>query len=281
MPANVLRTGGRSAGLGSLAESLSSGAGAPHEEGDEPDQRGDDGQDEEPLDDETQTDKQRDDQGKDDQESHSFTSSFATCGCFSPECQACKRRSWPDTGRRRICPVAPPSKKLRRSVSCPARPRGRPWWLNRHRRGERALRVLRHSVLEPRPFRSCRLRRHNPNARLRSGVVTSVPSSTRGPATVTKRSAFRSRFEPGACRGRPGYPSRMTRARWLRSKLWRPSCWLAAGSECAARRGRVVRASLSPSGGGPGLELEAAGTAEPCFLDCGSGYKLVGGARSA
>jgi hypothetical protein len=91
-------------------------------------------------------------------------------------------------------------------------------------------------VLDPRPFRSCRLRRHNPSARSRSGAVTSLPSSTRGPATVTKHSASRSRFEPGACRGRPGYPSRRTRARWLRSRLWSPSCWLAAGSACAARR---------------------------------------------
>jgi hypothetical protein len=92
-------------------------------------------------------------------------------------------------------------------------------------------------VLDPRPFRSCRLRRHTPSARSRSGAVTSLPSSTRGPASVTKHSASRSRFEPGACRGRPGCPSRRTRARWLRSRLWRPTCWFAAGSECAARPG--------------------------------------------
>jgi hypothetical protein len=41
--------------------------------------------------------------------------------------------------------AAPPSEKPRRSVSCPARSRGRPWWLIRHRRGKRALRVLRRS----------------------------------------------------------------------------------------------------------------------------------------
>ena len=128
-------------------------------------------------------------------------------------------------------------RKPRRSVSCLSRARRRPWWLIRHRRGRSASEFCGAPVLDPRPFRSCRIRRHNPSARSRSGAVTSPPGSTRGPATVTRHSASRSRFEPGACRGRPGYPSRKTHARWLRSKLWKPSCWLAAGSACAAHRG--------------------------------------------
>ena len=49
------------------------GACASHEEGDNPDERRDDGQDEQPLDDKSKSDEQSNDQSKDDQQSHSLT----------------------------------------------------------------------------------------------------------------------------------------------------------------------------------------------------------------
>jgi hypothetical protein len=58
----------------------SSGAGATHEERDQPDERSDDGKDEEPLDDEAETDEQRDDQSKDDQENHWLVTSLSAAG---------------------------------------------------------------------------------------------------------------------------------------------------------------------------------------------------------